>query len=147
MQGRPCISLGELQEQPALRHLNGPPTHVLRGHAACRLLPVPAGLGPVEPPSGGGGGVRLHPGDHRRRHRPSLRGRDPVGGDRCLRGRGRRPEAGHHPDVHTDGGDPPEAEAARESVHEAGHAVPAARPGWGRLPPDPERAGAEAAAR
>ena len=145
MQGRPCIGVGELQEQPDVRHLYGPPPNLLRGHAACSLLPVPAGLGAMEPSSGGGRGVRLHPGDHRRRHRPPLLRRDPVGGDRRVRGRGRCPAAGHHPDLHTNGGDPPEAGDARGAVDEADHAVPAACGARGWLPPGDERAGEEAA--
>ena len=98
----------------------------------------------MESPSSGGRGVWLHPRDHRGRHRAPLCGRDPMGGDRRVRGRGRRPEAGHHPDVHTHGGDPPQTAAAGEPVDEAGDAVPAARGAPGRVPPGAQRAGAEA---
>lgn len=142
-----CLHLGELQEQPHVRHLNRAPGHILPRHAARRVLPLPPRVGPMEPPPRGGRGVWVHPRDHRGRHRAAVRGRHTVGGDRRVRGGEGRALPGHGPHVHPLRRDPEEAEAAGESLHEAGHAVPAAGAGWRRVPPDLEWARTEAASR
>uniref|UniRef100_A0A453GDR3 Uncharacterized protein n=1 Tax=Aegilops tauschii subsp. strangulata TaxID=200361 RepID=A0A453GDR3_AEGTS len=146
VQGRAGVGVGELQGQPAVRHVVGAPVDVLRGHAAGHLLPVPAGVGAVEPAAGGGGGVRVHPGDHRRRHRAALRGRHTLGADQRVRGGGGRAAARLHPGVGGARGRAPEAAPARQPGHEAGRALPPAGQARRRLRPGAQRARPQAAA-
>ena len=146
-QGRARVGVGELQGQPAVRHLDGAPLHVLRGHAAGHLLPVPAGVGAVEPQAGGGGGVRVHPRHHRRRHRAAVRRRHPLGGHQRVRGGAGRAEARLHPHLHPARRHPAEAAPAGQGIRQAGAAVPPAGKDRGRLPPGAQWAGAQAAAR
>uniref|UniRef100_A0A804QW90 Uncharacterized protein n=1 Tax=Zea mays TaxID=4577 RepID=A0A804QW90_MAIZE len=145
-EGRSRVGVGELQGQPAVRHLDGAPGDVLRGHAARHLLPVPAGVGAVEPAAGGGGGVRVHPRDHRGRHRAAVRGRHPLGGHERVRGGAGRAAPRLHPHLHPAARHPAEAAPAGEGLRQAGAAVPPARQARGRLPPGAQRAGAQAAA-
>jgi hypothetical protein len=61
--------------------------------------------------------------------------------------RGRRPEAGHHPHVPPVGGGGQEAAPPREPGDEARRAVAATCGARGRVPPDTQRARAQAATR
>lgn len=100
----PCISLGELQGQPTIWHLNRAPSYVLWGHAAGCVLSVPTGLGPVEPTPCWGRCLWLYSCHHRWWHRPPLCWCHPLGGDRCLCRRGRCSQTRYYTDFHTDWG-------------------------------------------
>lgn len=134
----PRVGLGEFQEQPAVWHLNRSPTHVLRRYAEICVLLVPIGLGSMEPQTGGSCGFRLYSGDHCRWHCPPLCWCYPLGGDWRVCRRGGCSEAGQYPDIHTNRCYPEEAEASREPVDEAGHAVPPACSGRRCIPSDSE---------
>lgn len=65
----------------------------IRDGAIC-VLPVPAGVGALEPTAGGGGGARLRAGGHRGRHSTAVPGGGALDGDLAVAGGGRRGEAG-----------------------------------------------------
>lgn len=66
-----------------------------------------------------------------------------MGGDRRVRGRSGRPQAGHYSHLDTAGGYTEETAVARESFNEAGYVVPATGPAGGRLSSDIKRARAQ----
>lgn len=134
------IGVGELQGQPAVRHLYGASEDILRRHAESHFLLVSLRVDPVEPEARRGCHLRLHPRHHSRRYSLAVRRCNPVGGNWGLRGREGRPEARHHTHLNPYRRNTEEATVARQPFDETGNVVPAASSGKGCIPSDPQRA-------